>query len=89
MTLEKRVTDLEKDNKELWKRLDIIEASDAKWGRLIDEQLSGHAEVMLGNMTQMRQFLKDLQEHFKSHSLDKKEKFNPNRRTNRYNKYIS
>ncbi len=72
MTLEEKVTDLEKNNKELWKRLDIIEASDAKWGRLIDEQLSGHAEVMLGNMVQMRQFLKDLQEHFKSHSLNRK-----------------
>ncbi len=75
MTLEERVAFLEK-------RLDIIEASDAKWGRLIDEQLSGHAEVMFGNMTQMRQFLKDLQEHFKSHNLDKKERFNPKRKTN-------
>ncbi len=72
MTLEEKVESLEKDNKELWKRLDIIEASDAKWGRLIDEQLSGHAEVMLGNMAQMRQFLKDLQEHFKSHNLNRK-----------------
>ena len=81
MTLEEKVTDLEKANEELWKRLDIIEASDAKWGRMIDEQLSGHAEVMLGNMAQMRQFLKDLQEHFKSHSLDKKERFNPKRKT--------
>ena len=77
MTLDEKVESLKKDNKELWKRLDIIEASDAKWGRLIDEQLSGHAEVMFGNMTQMRQFLKDLQEHFKSHSLDKKERFIP------------
>ncbi len=81
MTLEERVEFLEKDNKELWKRLDIIEASDAKWGRLIDEQLSGHALVMLGNMAQMRQLLKDLQEHFKSHSLDKKGGFNPKRKT--------
>ena len=65
MTLEERVTDLEK-------RIDILGASEARMYELINEQLEGHATVMLGNMTQMRQWLEDLQEHFKSHSLDKK-----------------
>ncbi len=84
MTLEERVEFLERDNKELWKRLEIIEASDARWGSLIDEQLSGHAKVMLGNMTQMRQWLEDLQEHFKSHNLDKKESYSPKRKNYKY-----
>ena len=77
MTLEERVEFLEK-------RLEIMEASDAKWGILVDEQLSGHAEVMLSFNAQMRQWLEDLQEHFKSHNLDKKERFNRKRKTYKY-----
>ena len=52
---------------ELEKRIDILDASEARTYRLIDEQLTILTNEIITNIRLMR-------EHFESHSLDKKKK---------------
>ncbi len=92
MTLEDRVKALEE-------RLEIVEAGEIQFYRNIrewadkitegiDEKTSGVIRVSLGNIQTMKNIIKDLQEHFESHNLDKKNQYASKRKTNRYNKYI-
>ena len=60
MTLEERVTKSEK-------RIDILDASEARAYRLLDEQLTILTNEVITNIRLMR-------EHFESHYLDKKKK---------------
>lgn len=81
VTLEDKVKALEEENKELWKRLEIVDASGARLWRLIDEQLSELSRIILSNITQMRAWNDDFQEHLKAHYLDKKERYASKRKT--------
>lgn len=72
--LEDRVKALEADNKALWERLEIVDAGDFRWQALMDGQLSALTQAMLGNIQTMGNILDDLEEHFKTHYLDKKKR---------------
>ncbi len=67
-------TQLEIKVETLDKRMEILEAGEVRFQRLIDEQLSAFTRVTLSNIAQMKTWLKDLQEHFESHNLDKKKR---------------
>ncbi len=67
--------------KALEKRIDILDASEAKWQGLVDEQMSALTEVILANIVQMRTWLDDLQKHFEFHNLDKKNQYASKRKT--------
>ena len=86
MTLEERVKAVEN-------RLEIVEAGEAsgivtrkKWAdditEHVDMKFSALIKAILGNITQMKTWNDDLAEHYKSHSLDKKERYTPKRKTN-------
>ena len=67
MTLEERVKALEE-------RMGILEAGEVRFQRLIDEQLSTLTREILANIAQMKTWNEDIEEHYKSHHLDKKSK---------------
>ena len=86
MTLEDRVKAIED-------RLEIVEAGEAlgivtrmKWAdditEHVDLKFSALIKAILGNITQMKTWNNDLAEHYKSHFLDKKERYTPKRKTN-------
>ena len=58
-------------------RIDMLEASEVRWQRLVDEQLSILTKEIITNIRLMR-------EHFESHYLDKKERYTPKRKTFKY-----
>ena len=81
--------------KALEERMKILEAGEIQFYRNIkewadkitehiDEETSGVIQVSLGNIQTMKNILKDLQEHFESHNLDKKSQYASKRKT----KYI-
>ncbi len=81
--LEDRVKVLEIDNKELWKRLEILEAEEARfycttqdWAdklvETVSEKTSSAINACLSNIQTIRNIIEDLQKHFESHSIDKK-----------------
>jgi len=74
VTLEERVEKLEK-------RQDIAEASEAKWQRVVDEQLTDLTNIILSLSSMMRKWNNDLAEHFKKHYIDKKERPTPKRKS--------
>ena len=86
---------LEDRVKALEEQLEIHEAEEIRFQRKVmewadnltkhvDEQASGVISVSLGNIQTMKNILKDLQEHFASHNLDKKGQYASKRKRTRY-----
>jgi len=61
--------------KALEERQEIIEASEYRWQVLVDEQLSALSKIILGNISQMKEWNDNWQEHLKAHYLDKKNQY--------------
>ena len=79
MTLEERVTQLEEDAErrivgEIWFQGKIREWAD-NLTELTSEKTSGCIKVTIANNNLLKKLLQDLQEHFKSHSSKKKDKY--------------
>ena len=73
--------------KALEERMEILEAGEVRFQRLIDEQLSALTEVILANIAQMKTWNEDIEEHYKSHYLDKKNQFASKRKPSDYNPF--
>lgn len=50
----------------------------------VNERISAIIKISLGNIQTMKNILKDLQDHFESHSLDKKKKDYASKRKSKY-----
>ena len=90
---------MEERVKALERRMEILEAGEIQFYRNIkewtdrltahiDEEASGVIQVSLGNIQTMKNILKDLQEHFESHHLDKKTQY-ASKRKPKYKEYIN
>lgn len=84
---------MEERVKALEERMEILEAGEIAYQHRItewadsltshmDEQASGVIKVSLGNIQTMKNIIKDLQEHFESHNLDKKSQYASKRKPN-------
>lgn len=83
--LEERVKTLEDRIKELEGRMDTERLGEflarqlfREWSEKladnVNERISGVIKAVLGNIAQMKTWNKDMEEHFKTHYLDKKNK---------------
>ena len=79
---------MEERVKALEERMEILEAGEIRFQRLIDEQLSALTEVILSNIAQMKTWNEDIEEHFKYHHLDKKNQY-ASKRKPKYKEYIN